>query len=51
MAYVLLIAIVFLAGCATSAPVRLSAGDCALIQEADQVIVVGTNCEVKRLYK
>lgn len=50
MAYALL-AIVFLAGCATSAPVRLSAGDCALIEHADQVIVVGSSCEVKRLYK
>jgi hypothetical protein len=50
MAYVLL-AIVLLAGCATSAPVRLSAGDCALIEQADQVIVVGSQCEVKRLYK
>lgn len=50
MAYVLL-AIVLLAGCATSPPLRLSAGDCALIEHADQVIVVGAQCEVKRLYK
>jgi len=50
MVYVLL-AVVLLAGCATSAPVRLSAGDCALIEQANQVIVVGASCDVKRLYK
>jgi len=47
-----ILAVVMLAGCATTtAPVRLSAGDCALIEQANQVIVVGTSCEVKRLYK
>jgi hypothetical protein len=50
MAYALL-AVLLLAGCATTAPVRLSAGDCALIEQANQVIVVGAQCEVKRLYK
>lgn len=46
-----ILAIVLLAGCATSAPMRLSAGDCALLENANQVIVVGAQCEVKRLYK
>lgn len=52
MAYVyVLLATLLLAACATTAPLRLSAGDCALIDQANQVIVVGSSCDVKRLYK
>lgn len=52
MTYVyVLLATLVLVGCATPAPVRLSAGDCALIDQANQVIVVGSSCDVKRLYK
>mgnify|MGYP001611829538 CR=1 FL=1 len=46
-----IVLILALAGCASTAPIRLGPGDCVVLPSTDQVIVAGSGCDVKRLYR
>ena len=46
-----IVLILALAGCASTAPIRLGTGDCVVLPGPDQVIVAGSGCNLQRLYR
>lgn len=45
-----LLILFLLGGCATE-PIRLGPGECAVLTERGQIIVVGADCKAQRLYR
>ena len=48
----LILALVSLFGCAAvPAPIRLGPGECVVLADHAQVIVAGSDCQMRRLYR
>jgi len=39
------------AGCATAPPIRLRPGECVVLEDKSQVIVAGSDCQMRRIYR
>jgi hypothetical protein len=44
--------LLFLTSCATpTLPIRLGPGECVVLEDKQQVIVAGSECQMRRLYR
>lgn len=42
--------LILLAGCA-AAPLRLGPGECMIVTERSQYVVIGADCDVRKVYR